>query len=115
MRICASRARYALSSLGWSIHEIIKALEDVTFQNLLDFVPQLYKKLALEMFVYGNSSPQLAMDSFENAKQTFKPSQTFGDLKERYVVKLGKLEQPLITCMTISRTPNSALSHIPSI
>ena len=88
---CIGKMRYALTSFGWSIVELIEALETVKFEDLVAFVPKLFSDLSLEMFVFGNAQPKVAKESFKFATESFKPKQPFGDIFERRVVKLGKI------------------------
>ena len=87
---CARSGNYATTSFGWSVVELIEALEAAQFEDLVTFVPKLFSDLSLEMFVYGNVQPQKANESFKFATESFKPKQPFGDIFERRVVKLGK-------------------------
>jgi secreted Zn-dependent insulinase-like peptidase len=52
-------------------HQLIQALEKVTFEQFNDFCDQVFAKIAIEAFIYGNWNQSQAKAIAEIIKQTF--------------------------------------------
>ncbi|KAL5021570.1 hypothetical protein ScPMuIL_000725 [Solemya velum] len=51
-----------MSEIMWTKDEMLEAMEDVTLENLQNFIPKLLYKLHMEGLIYGNISEQKALE-----------------------------------------------------
>ena len=57
-------ANYMLQERYWPISDLEDALQCLTITEMTKFIPELFKNIWVECFVFGNCTPQLSINIY---------------------------------------------------
>uniref|UniRef100_A0A0K0EQW9 Insulin-degrading enzyme n=1 Tax=Strongyloides stercoralis TaxID=6248 RepID=A0A0K0EQW9_STRER len=61
---------HLLNTSNWSKKQLLSVAEDVTFNDVIEFIPQFWKSYCLEFFYHGNITEKESLDICESISKT---------------------------------------------
>ncbi|CEF64338.1 Insulin-degrading enzyme [Strongyloides ratti] len=61
---------HLLNTSNWSKKQLLSVSEDVTFNDVIEFIPQFWKNYCLEFFYHGNITEKESLDICESISKT---------------------------------------------
>lgn len=83
-----------MSELLWTQEELLDALDEVTYEKVTAFLPQLLSKLYIEGLVYGNVTKQKALDMVTGVENILKEHAGTKELLPSQKRRLRELQLP---------------------
>lgn len=83
-----------MSELLWTQEELLDALDEVTYDKVTNFLPQLLSKLYIEGLVYGNITKQKALEMTERMETILKEQAGTRELLPSQKRRLRELQLP---------------------